>query len=131
MKIKKGTEVRIRRTGEIATIEEVELIRWCGEVKKYCHLKIEDDQRHLWMLSDELAEVVEHCTAVFRPNDGRDEVRLGISMNWKTHSADVHVPADLLREDKDGSMPPFYRMAALEMLLSMRDNWGEPRVVID
>lgn len=131
MKIKKGTEVRIRRTNEIATIEEVELIRWGGEVKKYCHLKIEDDRRHLWMLSDELTEVKEYVTATFHSSCCPEETRLGIGFNWKTQKMDVLISASLMGKLADKTLPPLHEMTALTLLQAIREKWGELNILTD
>lgn len=53
MKIRKGSQVRIRRTNQIATIEDIELIRKHGQVHKYCQLKLEN-KPDLWMDAQEL-----------------------------------------------------------------------------
>lgn len=103
MKIRKGTEVRVRRTNQIATIEEVELIRKGGKVHKYCHLKTPDGQPDLWMDSEELADIHELCEVTFRNKSIGQVVRMELDLNHKTDTVGITVSAvqpDNLKEQR-------------------------------
>ena len=94
MKIRKGTEVRIRRTNQIATIEEVELIRKGGKVHKYCHLKTPDGQPDLWMDSEELADIHDVCEITFSNKSNKQVVRMTFNLNHKTDKVELTVSAE-------------------------------------
>lgn len=91
MNIRKGTEVRIRRTNEIGTIEEVELIRKGGEVHKCCHLKTAQGKPNLWLDADELAPVHQLCEAVFTDCDSGRSLKLTFDVDHRTGSMTVKV----------------------------------------
>ena len=63
MKLRKGNKVLIKRTGQVVTILEIELIRKNGKVHKYCKLQPKDGKPALWMDGSELGNVVEKVTA--------------------------------------------------------------------
>lgn len=84
MKIRKGTEVRVRRTNQIATVSEVELIRKGGKLHKYCHLRTAGKEPDLWLDSEELAEVHEVCEVTFANLTGGQTLRFSLDLNHKT-----------------------------------------------
>lgn len=63
--------MRILRTNEIATIIEIELIKKGGKVHRYCHLKT-DKNPDLWLDSEELGGMVEHCRITFQNENGQE-----------------------------------------------------------
>lgn len=90
MKIKKGTEVRIRRTNEIGTIKEVELIRKGGIIHKYCHIVTEKGKQDLWLDSSELTDIIETCVVRFANSDGQF-LTLTVAQNHKVHDLRVNI----------------------------------------
>lgn len=93
MKIRKGTEVRVRRTNQIATIEEVELIRKGGKVHKYCHLKTPTGP-DLWMDSEELADIHDVCEVIFRNKSNGQVLQLAFNLNHKTDKVKLAVSSE-------------------------------------
>lgn len=69
--LRKGSRVRILRTNEIATIADIELIKKGGKVHRYCHLKT-DKNPDLWLDSEELGGMVEHCHITFQNDNGQE-----------------------------------------------------------
>lgn len=69
--MKRGQKVRILRTNEIATIIDMELIRKSGKVHRYCHLKTKKNP-DLWLDSEELGGMVEHCHITFQNENGQE-----------------------------------------------------------
>ena len=63
MKLRKGDKALIKRTCEVVTILDIELIRKNGKVHKYCKLQPKDGKPALWMDGSELGNVVEKVTA--------------------------------------------------------------------
>lgn len=90
MKIKKGTEVRIRRTNEIGTIKEVELIRKNGIVNKYCHVVTNNGKQDLWLDSSELTDIIETCVVRFANSDGQF-LTLTVAQNHKVQDLRVNI----------------------------------------
>ena len=90
MKIKKGTEVRIRRTNEIGTIKEVELIRKGGIIHKYCHIVTEKGKQDLWLDSSELTDIIETCVVRFANSDGQF-LTLTVAQNHKVQDLRVTI----------------------------------------
>lgn len=90
MKIKKGAEVRIRRTNEIGTIKEVELIRKNGIVHKYCHVVTTDNKQDLWLDSSELTDITETCVVRFANSDGQ-YLTLTVVQNHKIKDLSVKI----------------------------------------
>lgn len=90
MKIKKGTEVRIRRTNEIGTIKEVELIRKNGIVNKYCHVVTNNGKQDLWLDSSELTDITETCVVRFANSDGQ-YLTLTVALNHKVQDVRVEI----------------------------------------
>ena len=90
MKIKKGTEVRIRRTNEIGTIKEVELIRKNGIVNKYCHVVTNNGKQDLWLDSSELTDIIETCVVRFANSDGQF-LTLTVAHNHKVQDLRVTI----------------------------------------
>lgn len=90
MKIRKGTEVRIRRTNEIGTIKEVELIRKNGIVNKYCHVVTNNGKQDLWLDSSELTDIIETCVVRFANSDGQF-LTLTVAQNHKVHDLRVNI----------------------------------------
>lgn len=70
IKIRKGAQVRVCRTHEIATISDIELIRKNGGVHKYCHLVIDSDKSQKWLDSSELTDIKETIQIDFTSSDG-------------------------------------------------------------
>lgn len=69
--MKRGQQVRILRTNEIATVAEIELIKKGGKVHRYCHLKT-DKNPDLWMDAEELGGVTEHVRITFQGENGQE-----------------------------------------------------------
>ena len=90
MKIRKETEVRIRRTNEIGTIKEVELIRKNGIVNKYCHVVTNNGKQDLWLDSSELTDVTETCVVRFANSDGQF-LTLRVAQNHKVKDVTVKI----------------------------------------
>lgn len=90
MKIRKGTEVRIRRTNEIGTIKEVELIRKNGIVNKYCHVVTNNGKQDLWLDSSELTDIIETCVVRFANSDGQF-LTLTVAQNHKVQDLRVNI----------------------------------------
>lgn len=90
MKIKKGAEVRIRRTNEIGTIKEVELIRKNGIVHKYCHVVTTKGKPDLWLDSSELTDITETCVVRFANSDGQ-YLTLTVAQNHKDQNVSVEI----------------------------------------
>ena len=70
IKIRKGAQVRVRRTHEIATISDIELIRKNGGVHKYCHLVVAKDKSPKWLDSSELTDIKETVQIDLTSSDG-------------------------------------------------------------
>ena len=70
IKIRKGAQVRVRRTHEIATISDIELIRKNGGVHKYCHLVVAKDKSQKWLDSSELTDIKETVQIDLTSSDG-------------------------------------------------------------
>lgn len=90
MEIKKGAEVRIRRTNEIGTIKEVELIRKGGIIHKYCHIVTEKGKQDLWLDSSELTDIIETCVVRFANSDGQF-LTLTVAHNHKVQDLRVTI----------------------------------------
>ena len=90
MKIRKGSQVRIRRTNQIATIEDIELIRKPGQVHKYCQLKLEN-KPDLWMDAQELGEVIERVTIEITNHDNGQQLLLELKLNHLIDNLSVEI----------------------------------------
>lgn len=91
MKIRKGTEVRIRRTNEIGTIKEVELIRKGGIIHKYCHVVTDKGNPDLWLDSSELTDIHDVTEVTFCNKSNGQVLRIVFDLNHKTDKVDLTI----------------------------------------
>lgn len=82
MKLRKGDKALIKRTGQVVTILDIELIRKNGKVHKYCKLQPKDGKPELWMDGSELGNVVETVTATFTSDRAGHSVEVEMQYNY-------------------------------------------------
>lgn len=107
IKIRKGAQVRVRRTHEIATISDIELIRKNGGVHKYCHLVVAKDKSKKWLDSSELTDVKETVQIDLTSSDGYKisaEFVYDFKQNNAEHTLIIKNASQLRRAMKDNSV---------------------------
>lgn len=93
MKLRKGDKALIKRTGQVVTILDIELIRKNGKVHKYCKLQPKDGKPELWMDESELCNVVETVTATFTSDRAGHSVLVELQLNHDNGSLKIKCEA--------------------------------------
>lgn len=87
--MKRGQQVRILRTNELATIADIELIKKNGKVHRYCHL-MTDKNPDLWMDAEELGGVTEHVQITFQGENGQ-ELLFDVEQDYRKDNMQINV----------------------------------------